>query len=314
MSGRSVLRVSVTELCDLACRYCRPEAGAAHSVHLPLPSLDVLSEAVAWLVRTQEVSFVKVTGGESLIRPRLVNFVERLSSLPGIVEVSMTTNGTRLASLARPLASAGLRRVNVSLDTLDPGRFFDLTRGGDVRKVLGGIDAAIAAGLRPVKLNAVLRRSSFQEDVPALLDFAARAGLELRLIELMRTGSCASFAAPEFVSFREAALQLSLEGQPEPSPLPSGPAERLRISWKGRDLVLGAIQPVSHAFCGACNRMRLDARGWLRRCLMDPEPLPLLPSVRHDDERLLLDVDAYLGAKRPPVQMQTTNAMTAIGG
>ena len=227
----------------------------------------------------------------------------------------MTTNGTRLVVLAADLAKAGLSRVNVSLDTLDSARFRELTRGGTLEDVTAGIDAALAAGLAPVKLNAVLRHSSFERDVPALLEFASERGLEIRFIELMRTGSAAAFASGEFVSSREVRERLGLEGVLEPAGTDAGPARRLRVRFRGTEVVTGWIEPVSHSFCAGCRRLRLDARGDLRRCLMDPEPFPLLERLEAgEDAGHEEDVERFLEGKRPPRSFETPRSMAAIGG
>jgi GTP 3',8-cyclase len=313
--GRAAsLRVSVTERCDLRCRYCRTGRERLPADRA-LPALSRLAVAASWAVRRLGVTRIKVTGGEPLLRPGVVGFVRDISADEGVDEVSMTTNGTRLAVLAADLASAGLSRVNVSLDTLDPARFRDLTRGGSLERVTAGIDAALAAGLAPVKLNAVLRRSSFEVDVPVLLEFASQKGLEVRFIELMRTGPAAAFAGAEFVSSREVRELLGLEGALEPAGTEAGPARRLRVLFWGTEVVTGWIEPVSHSFCGGCRRLRLDPRGDLRRCLMDPEPFPLLERLEAgEDAGLDEDVGRFLAAKRPPLSFETPRSMATIGG
>jgi cyclic pyranopterin phosphate synthase len=313
-SGAVSLRVSVTERCDLRCRYCRT-GHEREPADRTLPALSRLAAAVGWAVPRLGVTRVKITGGEPLLRRGVVEFVRELSRHPGVDEVSMTTNGTRLVVLAADLAKAGLSRVNVSLDTLDSARFRELTRGGTLEDVTAGIDAALAAGLAPVKLNAVLRHSSFERDVPALLEFASERGLEIRFIELMRTGSAAAFASGEFVSSREVRERLGLEGVLEPAGTDAGPARRLRVRFRGTEVVTGWIEPVSHSFCAGCRRLRLDARGDLRRCLMDPEPFPLLERLEAgEDAGLEEDVERFLEGKRPPRSFETPRSMAAIGG
>ncbi|MFH1176912.1 MAG: radical SAM protein [Acidobacteriota bacterium] len=308
--------MSVTDRCNLRCRYCMPARGVSFVPHAELPSLEKLRAAVAWLVVRCGVDRVKLTGGEPLVRRGVVDLVRGLVGIPGVREVSMTTNGAGLASLARPLADAGLARVNVSLDSLDPERFATLTRGGDVAEVLSGVDAALAAGLVPLKLNAVLRASTWRVDVPELLDFAAARGLEPRFIELMHTGTEAAWAAAEHVAASEVRVLLERDGLLLPLPGPAAaPARRTLVRWHGTDLAVGWITPISHHFCGACDRLRLDARGRLRRCLMDPVTLPLvqlLGSGRKDEA--LSRVGGYLAAKVPPVAMDTASPMVAIGG
>jgi cyclic pyranopterin phosphate synthase len=313
-SGAVSLRVSVTERCDFRCQYCRTGL-EREPADRTLPPLSRLAATASWTIRRLGVTRVKITGGEPLLRPGVVELVRDLSADTGVVEVSMTTNGTRLAALAADLARAGLSRVNVSLDTLDASRFRELTRGGALDSVIAGVDAALGAGLAPVKLNAVLRCSSFESDVPALLEFASRRGLEVRFIELMRTGPAAAFARGEFVSSWEVRERLGFEGVLEPAGTFAGPARRLRMRFRGAEIVTGWIEPVSHSFCGGCRRLRLDPRGCLRRCLMDPEPFPLLGRLEAGEGAGLEEnVELFLEGKRPPLSFETPRSMAAIGG
>lgn len=310
-----VLRVSLTDRCNLRCRYCMPAHGVPFIPHTQLPPLEVLAQAVDFTVRHLGVARIKLTGGEPLVRKGAVAFVGMISRLPGVKEVSMTTNGTRLAAFASKLKQAGLARVNVSLDTLDPEDFYELTRGGDVTQVVAGIFAARRAGLSPVKINAVLRASSFTKCVPELVKFAIANQLELRFIELMETGTEAAWAQQEFVSTQEVQAFLQELGKLEPLSTPgSSPARRMRFQGLGGQTVLGFISPVSHSFCQDCNRLRLDARGHLRRCLMDPFTISLTTLLQDGEEKALLAVRPYLKAKKPPVAMASRLPMVAVGG
>jgi cyclic pyranopterin phosphate synthase len=293
-----------------------PEEGVPLLPRSEIPPLAELASAVAWLVARYGVDRVKVTGGEPLVRGGVPEFVARVAAIPGVREVSMTTNGTRLPASAVELAKAGLTRVNVSLDTLDPVRFRELTRGGRVEEVLAGIDAALEAGLTPLKINSVLRRSSFREDVPALLDLAAVKGVEIRFIELMQTGTEAAWAIDERVTGAEVRSWLSTEGailSPLPD-RPNAPARRTSISRHGRMVVAGWIDPVSHAFCDDCDRLRLDARGRLRRCLMDDQAFPLVDLLRRGDAHVEEATAFYVAGKQPPVAMTLGSTMASIGG
>lgn len=314
--GAATLRVSVTDRCNLRCAYCMPEEGVPLLPRSEIPPLAELASAVAWLVARYGVDRIKVTGGEPLVRGGVPEFISRVAAIPGVREISMTTNGTRLPSFAVELAKAGLARVNVSLDTLDPTRFRELTRGGRVEEVLAGIDAALEAGLTPLKINSVLRRSSFQGDVPALLDLAAERGVEIRFIELMQTGTEAAWAIAERVTGAEVRSWLSAEGaQITPLPgRPNAPARRTAISRQGRDVVAGWIDPVSHAFCDDCDRLRLDARGRLRRCLMDDQAFPLVDLLRRGDANVDEAAAFYVAGKQPPVAMTLGSTMASIGG
>ncbi len=309
------LRLSLTDRCNLRCRYCMPAEGVAFIPHHQLPSLEELAHAVAFLVQHLHVNRVKLTGGEPLVRKGVVELVGLLRAIPGIEEISMTTNGTRLSALAAELRQAGLARVNVSLDTLNRERFRELTRGGEVSEVLAGIAAAQREGLVPVKLNAVLRASTFRDDVPQLVTYAAREKLELRFIELMRTGTEAAWAEREYVSARE--VQAFLAQQGELVPLvghANTPARRTLFRYSGGEVLLGWITPVSHSFCDACNRLRLDAQGQLRRCLMDPLTVPLVAMLREGEAKALAALGPYLAGKRPPAAMDSQLPMSAVGG
>lgn len=315
-AGAATLRVSVTDRCNLRCAYCMPEAGVPLLPRDEIPRLSELAGAVTWLVERFSVDRVKVTGGEPLVRGGLPAFVSAVAAIPGVREVSMTTNGTRLAASARELAEAGLRRVNVSLDTLDPERFRELTRGGRVEEALEGVDAALDAGLTPLKLNTVLRRSSFRDDVPALLSLASEKGVEVRFIELMQTGTEAGWAIAERVTGAVVREWLVSEGA-RVTPLPdrpNAPARRLSIERAGKTTVTGWIDPVSHAFCDDCDRLRLDARGRLRRCLMDDHAFPLVDLLRRGEADVAAAAKLYLCGKAPPDDMTTGSAMASIGG
>jgi cyclic pyranopterin phosphate synthase len=296
-----------------------PETGVPLVPKGEIPTLTELAGAVAWLVARYGVDRVKVTGGEPLVRGGLPAFVAKVAAIPGVREVSMTTNGTRLAPEARELAAAGLARVNVSLDTLDPERFRELTRGGRVEEVLEGVDAALAAGLLPLKLNSVLRASSFREDVPGLLALAAGKGVEIRFIELMQTGTEAEWAIAERVTGASVREWLAAEGATvTPLPTrPNAPARRTAISWNGIEVEAGWIDPVSHSFCDDCDRLRLDARGRLRRCLMDDHAFPLVDLLRRGevDEAGVEDAArSYVAGKQPPIAMTIGSSMASIGG
>ncbi len=310
-----VLRLSVTDRCNFRCRYCMPAGGVPLVRHADLLPLEGLAGLVRWLDGELGVGKVKLTGGEPLARRGVARLVEDLHGIPGVREISMTTNGSLLAARADELRAAGLDRVNVSLDTLDPERFARLTRGGRLDDAVAGIDAALAAGLVPLKLNAVLLASSWREDVPALLDFAASRGVEVRFIELMRTGTEARWAAAELVP--AATVQDWLGNlttvEPVPGP-PSAPARRTRLRWRGKSLTVGWITPQSHPFCASCNRLRLDARGRLRRCLMDPVPLELARLLAGDEGAARIKLRAYLAGKQPPAGMNTHLPMVAVGG
>ncbi len=307
------LRVAVTQRCNLRCAYCMPATGAPAGPP-PLP-LETLAELVVWLGGQVPLEKVRVTGGEPTTRRGLAEFVRRLTHTPGAPEITMTTNGVLLEQIAEKLAAAGLRRVNVSLDTLDPDDFRVLTRGGDVTAARRGIRAALTAGLGPVKVNSVLRRSTWRRDVPALLDFALTSGVQIRFLELMRTGTEVAWAARELVTAAEVVEGLSgLEMISTPTASGPAPARVGRFRWRGHLLGIGWITPVSEPFCTSCNRLRMNSRGMLRCCLMESEVLDLAhpPEMRTGEPARWLA--RFLAEKRSPEVMATRLPMVSLGG
>jgi len=240
--------------------------------------------------------------------------IRQLAALPAIDEVSLTTNGSLLGPMAEELKAAGLKRVNISLDSLDAARFAEITRGGNLQQSLDGIAMAKQAGLAPLKLNTVLRRSTWKQEMPALLDYAAGIGAEIRFIELMRMGTEREWCDSEFVSIDEVRNRLGAEIALEDRPGPA-PAQRTLLRWRGGIVTTGWITPRSHPFCDRCERLRMDARGLVRRCLMDTSTLDLphllstmdAPSARRNFDR-------YIAGKTRPRLMDSPFAMSQIGG
>jgi cyclic pyranopterin phosphate synthase len=310
------LRLSVTDRCNMRCAYCVPDRKTAKVPRRELPRLERLAEAVGWLQREFNVATVKVTGGEPLLRRGVVDLIGLLVRCPGIDEVSMTTNGTYLAQPARALKGAGLARLNVSLDSVHAERFRWLTRGGRLEDTLEGIRAAREAGFDLLKLNAVLLRSTWREDVPELLDFAASQPAEMRFIELMGTGTEAAWVADEYVSADVVRDWLEARAPVESVPVAAtSTARRTRVAWRGREVMVGWITPRSHPFCDGCHRLRLDARGRLFRCLMDPLPYPLVTLLAEQpSDQVRRGMEGFLAGKRPPKSMDTLIPMIAIGG
>jgi len=309
-----LLRLSVTDLCNFRCRYCMPLEGVPKASHCRLLSLECLTSLVAWLSIQTGINRIRLTGGEPLVRPGVEQLITELSSLPAIKEVSLTTNGSLLSKMAWDLKAAGLSRVNVSLDSLERQRFKEVTRGGNLDLALAGIMAAQDAGLTPIKLNTVLQRSTWQQEVPQLLDYAASNGFEIRFIELMRTGTERAWCESEFVSVDEVCAGLGAEivtakGQSQ------APARRTLLNWHGTLVNVGWITPRSHPFCAHCERLRMDAHGQLRRCLMDPKTFDL-PRVLATMNGLAVrqEFQSYIAGKFPPQAMDSAFAMSQIGG
>ena len=266
--GRTVsyLRVSVTDRCDLRCVYCMAE----HMTFLPkaqvltLEELDRIASAFVGL----GVRKLRLTGGEPLVRKGMMDLIARLSRhlrSGALDELTLTTNGTRLAQFAGELARHGVRRVNVSMDTLDPARFRRLTRGGDLAKVIGGIEAAQAAGLA-VKINAVALKDDNAAELPELIAWAHRRGCDMTLIEAMPLGEIEVDRTDQFLSLKDVRAQLeSFWTLTDIAHRTGGPARYVRVEETGGRL--GFITPLSHNFCESCNRVRLTCTGVLHTCL-----------------------------------------------
>lgn len=311
-----LLRLSVTDRCNFRCRYCMPVEGVPKLPHSDLLSLEQLGDAVAFLVERIGIDRVKFTGGEPLVRAGIEGLVQRIAAMPGVRELSLTTNASLLPRKAEALKAAGLARVNVSLDSLDPQRFSELTRGGSLEAALEGIQAAQRVGLLPLKLNAVLQRSGWEQDVPRLLDYAAHNGFELRFIELMRTGTEQEWCASEFIPADDVRQWLEARAELKSVAGPAeAPARRTEVCWRGARMTVGWITPRSHPFCSRCERVRMDARGRLRRCLMDAQFLNLASILQGQGAQAAADCfDQYLAGKRAPDAMESGNAMSLIGG
>ena len=282
--GREIdyLRISLTDHCNLRCVYCMPLDGlrlARSSAFLSAAEIEMVARAAL------AVGFRKfrLTGGEPTLRPDLVEIVERIAHLPGAADVAMTTNGVLLPDLARPLAAAGLRRVNVHLDSLDPERLARVMRWGTLADIWAGIEAAEAAGLRPLKLNAVVARGFNEEDVVPLARLTAERDWHVRFIETMPlgTGDVATIARTALVPNAEtrARIEEALGPLvPFPSSDPSDESRNYRLR-DGRGVV-GFISPVTEPYCGTCNRMRLTAEGRFHLCLLNDDELDVRAALR----------------------------------
>ena len=268
----SYLRLSVTDLCNLRCTYCMPAEGVPKLPHEEVLTLEELAE-VARAAIALGVTKVRITGGEPLVRRGILSLVRALAASKGLETLALTTNGTRLAEMAGPLAEAGIHRVNVSLDSLDPELFARITRGGDVASVVAGIDAALGAGL-PVKINTVLLAGVNTDGIADLADFARERGAGLRFIELMPFDRALPL-------FSEAdALDALRAGGDEVSPLPADPAEPHVRRFVYRGAGVGFIAPVTRPFCGACNKIRLSPEGALKPCLASDASVDIRATLR----------------------------------
>lgn len=271
--GRSItyLRISLTDRCNLRCVYCMPKDG----LHWQPLAEQLTVDEIIRVVETASscgVKRVRLTGGEPLVHPNIVEIVRRIASIPEIEEVSLTTNAMLLEKLAQPLADAGLRRVNISLDTLDHDKFTRITRGGEIDRVWRGIAAAEQAHLTPIKLNAVIVRELNADELPALAKLTIENEWHMRFIELMPIGNVQDWgegfptSSDRYISVQEMQTRLSGFGlQSEQAVIGNGPARTFRIP--GALGTVGFISPLGDHFCESCNRLRLTADGKLRPCL-----------------------------------------------
>ncbi len=291
--GRKIhyLRISLTDHCNLRCVYCMPEEMTFRPPAEMMQDDEVL--LLARLFASLGFDKIRLTGGEPTVRAHIVDIVQGISSTPGIKSVSLTTNGVLLSKLAYPLAAAGLGRVNVSIDTLNPAKFKRLTRGGDIEDVWEGILAAETAGLTPVKLNAVVVRGFNEEDVVDLASLTRDHPWQMRFIEMMPFGGSTDFQTGQMVSSHE--VQERIEQvlgllQPVNGGELDGEARVFRIPGAQGDI--GFISSVSAPFCADCSRARLTPEGILRMCLLREYEIDLLTPLRAgaslDDLRTLV--------------------------
>lgn len=314
MDSRSqYLRLSVSERCDLRCRYCRRPGPSSPHRRGELDR-DELLRLVELIHEVTPLRKVRLTGGEPLLRRDIVEIVGALrGGLPGAA-LALTTNGGRLAPLARPLRRAGLDALNLSLDAVDPELFTDLTRGGRLEPVLEGLVAARRAGLR-LKLNTVLLASYNAGRLAEIVRLALAHEAEPRFIELMPLGVASELFPREFFSSREALAELERTFEPLGPLGRSGAAVRHAFRDGGRVFAVGLITPVSSPFCATCDRLRLDAGGRLLTCLRRSEAVELAPPLRRGDVgEVRRRVAAALARKRPPRAEWAARDMADIGG
>lgn len=273
------LRVSLTDRCNMRCVYCMPSQGMAF---MQKPELLTNDELLLVMRAAAAAGFrkLRLTGGEPTLRHDIAGLVQAFKEIPGIEHIAMTTNALRLRHLAAPLKAAGLDRVNISIDSLDAQKFRQLTRGGRLDDVWAGIEAAVAAGLQPIKLNAVIVRGMNDDEVVALAALTLRYPWEFRFIEVMPLNGVAGLAQEGVVSSEEIRSRIEAAFGPL-QPLgqaSSDPARRYRIpDAPGR---LGFISSVTDPFCATCNRMRLSADGRLHLCLLRDDEVDLRGALR----------------------------------
>lgn len=260
------LRLSLTDLCNIRCHYCMPLQGVARAERAEILTFEEITRMVRLLVDLG-IRRVRLTGGEPLVRKGLPDLVRMLRGIKGLEEILLTTNGLLLRPLAGPLRSAGLDKINIHLDTLDPARFRAIARMGDIQDALAGIIAAKEAGFAPVKLNAVIQKGHNDHEVADLLRFAAGHGLILRLIELMPIGPGRDLMPSAYLPAAEIRRRLTETYTLIPSTVRPGAGPAVYYKVKELDTLVGFISPVSQPFCEGCNRIRISSDGRFQDCL-----------------------------------------------
>lgn len=269
--GRSItyLRLSVTELCNLRCRYCMPAEGVCKKSHADMLTEDEMILAVE-AAASLGITKLRITGGEPLVKKNILSICRRAAAVPGIKEVCLTTNGILLPQLAKSLREAGVRRLNLSLDTLEPDKYAYITRNGRIEDFWRGFHAALDAGFDKIKLNAVLVGGFNDDEIVPLAELTKQYPVDMRFIEMMPMCDSARFGPDAYIPFTRV-----LEALPEAQPVPKdgGVAKLYRLPGaKGN---IGLISPVSAHFCGDCNRIRLTADGKVKPCLHSNAEYPL---------------------------------------
>jgi cyclic pyranopterin phosphate synthase len=314
------IRISVTDRCDLRCIYCIPKDTNIHSERMELLQFEEIYRIARCFARLG-VNHVRITGGEPLLRRGIVSLVKQLSSIEGIDDIAMTTNATMLSQYAIDLKRAGLKRVNISIDTLKPETFRIISRGGNLEDVLSGIRKAIDAGLAPVNLNTVVMKGLNDGELIDIINFAIENRVNIRFIECMPVNRYSNLEREMFIPAKEIKHKIEKHFKLETVPsFGGGPASYFRI--KGSPAKIGLITPITQHFCESCNRVRLTAEGVLKLCLGHNDRIDLRGYIRSgasDDDLQDIIIGAiqnkppghnFSSGKRIPIE----KPMSMIGG
>jgi len=317
-SGRKInyLRLSITDRCNMRCVYCIPEEGIDFIPRDSIFSLEELAEVSARFIRIFDIDKIRLTGGEPLVRRNIDYLIRTLASEPKLKEITLTTNGALLASRAQALYEAGLRRVNVSLDSLNPERFRDITGGGNLSSVLKGLKKAAEVGFKPVKINTVLL-PGFNE-AREMVEWANREGYILRFIEFMPPSTITSRRI-EGRGPKESDIVDELESAFGKSVLlesNNGDGGKIahRFGFENNNMVFEVIPGTSEPFCGTCNRIRIDCQGVLRSCLYSTDTLSLRDLAESSDDEFAEAVLLFIRKKMGRTLDHIGTNMSAIGG
>ena len=289
------LRISVTDRCNFRCAYCMPAEGMKWVPRDEVLTFEEIERFAKLCVEHFGFDGIRLTGGEPLVRAHLPRLIERLAKLG--VDLALTTNGATLRNHAQALADAGLKRINVSLDSLDRDRFLELTRRDELENVLDGIDAAIEAGLSPVKVNAVMMRGINDDEAVDFATFGRERGVTVRFIEFMPLDATGEWTKAKVVPAEEIVEAIDAVYPLEPIVRGTEPAERFRFAdGKGE---IGVIASVTRPFCGDCDRVRLTAEGSFRTCLFAIDEFDMRTHLRNgsSDAELVKAIESAVGTK-----------------
>ncbi|NNE72795.1 MAG: GTP 3',8-cyclase MoaA [Acidimicrobiales bacterium] len=270
------LRIAVTDRCNFRCQYCMPAEGMQWMPRAELLTFEEIERVARLLVEVHGIESIRITGGEPTVRAHLPVLIEKLARLG--VDLALTTNGATLAPLAADLAAAGLKRINVSLDSLRPDRFIELTRRDDLAKVLEGVDAAIDAGLNPVKINAVMMRGINDDELVDFATYGRDRGVTVRFIEFMPLDAQGQWSNETVVPLSEIVETIGARYSLEPVARTNAPATRFRyLDGAGE---IGVVASVTQSFCDSCDRVRLTADGQFRNCLFAVDEFDVRAALR----------------------------------
>ncbi len=312
--GREInyLRLSVTDRCNLRCRYCMPEEGVCKKEHAEILTEDEMIRAVE-AAASLGITKLRITGGEPLVKKNIVSICQRAAAVEGIREVCMTTNGVLLPQLAKPLREAGVSRLNISVDTLDEKKYAYITRVGRLDTFQAGLDAAFEAGFEKIKLNAVLIGGFNDDEVGMLAELTLRYPVDMRFIEMMPMYDSGDFDEKAFIPYTKV-----LEHLPEAEPVAKDGGVARLYRLPGAKGNIGLISPVSAHFCGECNRLRLTADGKIKPCLHSNAEYSLkgmdLEGMRQQFQKAILGKPSWHGDLDAVHRSQAGRNMNQIGG
>lgn len=312
--GRKInyLRISVTELCNLRCRYCMPEDGICKKSHFDMLTEDEIIQAVQ-AAASLGITKLRITGGEPLVKKNILSICERSAAVEGIEEVCLTTNGVLLPQLAVPLKEAGVKRLNISLDTLNPEKYTYITRIGTLEQALGGLEAALSAGFDKIKLNAVLIGGFNDDEIRDLASLTMKYPVDVRFIEMMPMYDSGDFKEGAYIPYNRVLKELP---ELEPVQADGGVAKLYRLPQAQGNI--GLISPISAHFCSECNRIRLTADGKLKPCLHSGDEYSIkgldYESTRQMMKEVIWNKPSWHGELSAKNRSQAGRNMNQIGG